>query len=59
MLLKGRKLLGVFDSPDLAYAEGLRLVGKVPMLVVQVVSENPVARFPTLQLGLIRADLRA
>jgi hypothetical protein len=59
VLIKGRKLLGVFDSPDLAYAEGLKLLGNVPMLVIQVLPEQPVARFPALQLGLIRADLQA
>lgn len=58
VLIRGRKLLGVFDSPDVAYAEGLKMLGNVPMLVVQVLPEEPVARFPALQLGLIRADLQ-
>jgi hypothetical protein len=59
VLIKGRQLLGVFDSPEVAYAEGLKLLGNVPMLVIQVLPEQPVARFPALQLGLIRADLQA
>ncbi len=58
-LIKGRKLLGVYDSPDVAYLEGLKLVGNVPMLVIQVLPEQPIARFPALQLGLIRADIQA
>ena len=57
-LIKGRKLLGVYDSPDAAYAEGLKALGNVPMLVVQVLPEQPIARFPALQLGLVRADLQ-
>jgi len=59
VLIKGRQLLGVFDSPEVAYGEGLKLLGNVPMLVIQVLPEQPVARFPALQLGLIRADLQA
>jgi hypothetical protein len=58
-LIKGRELLGVYDSPDVAYAEGLKVLGNVPMLVVQVLPEQPVAQIPALQLGLIRADLQA
>lgn len=58
VLIKGHELLGVFDSPDFAYAEGLKRLGNVPMLVVQVLPEDPVARFPALQLGLVRADIQ-
>ena len=57
VLIVGRKLLGVFDSPDKAYAEGLKIVGNVPMLVIQVLAEQPTARFPALQLGLVSARL--
>ena len=56
-LIVGRKLLGVFDSPDTAYAEGLKISGNVPMLVVQILPEQPTVRFPALQLGLISARL--
>lgn len=59
VLIKGRRLLGVYDSPDVAYAEGLKLLGNVPMLVMQVLPDQPVARFPALELGLIRADIQA
>lgn len=58
-LIKGRELFGTFDSPDVAYAEGLKVLGNVPMLVIQILPEQPVARFPALQLGLIRADIQA
>jgi hypothetical protein len=56
-LIVGRKLLGVFDSPDTAYVEGLRVAGNVPMLVVQILPEQPVVRFPALQLRLVSACL--
>lgn len=57
VLIVGRKLLGVFDSPDTAYSEGLKIVGNVPMLVIQVLPEQPTVRFPALQLGLVSARL--
>ena len=56
-LIVGRRLLGIFDSPDTAYAEGLRAVGNVPMFVVQILPEQPTVRFPALQLGLVSARL--
>ncbi len=59
VLIQGRQLLGVYDSPDVAYADGLKLLGNVPMLVIQVLPDQPTARFPALQLGLIRADFQA
>lgn len=54
-VIVGRKLLGVFDSPDTAYVEGLKAVGNVPMLVIQILPEQPTVRFPALQLGLVSA----
>jgi hypothetical protein len=56
-LIVGRKLVGTFDSPDVAYAEGLAAAGNVPMLVVQILPEQPTLRFPALQLGLVSASL--
>jgi hypothetical protein len=56
-LIVGPKLLGVYDSPDAAYGEGLKVVGNVPMLVVQILPEQPTVRFPSLQLGLVSARL--
>jgi hypothetical protein len=58
-LVKGRQLVGFYESPDLAYQDGLTKLGNVPMLVIQVLPEQPVARFPALQLGLIGADLQS
>ena len=56
-LIVERKLVGIFDSPDTAYAEGLKAVGNVPMLVIQILPEQPTVRFPALQLGLVSARL--
>lgn len=55
VLIVGRRLLGVFDGPDTAYAEGLKQLGNVPMLVIQVLPEQPTSRLPALQLGLVSA----
>ena len=54
-LIKGRKLVGLFDSPDRAYAEGIAQLGNVPMLIVQVKKEETKVQIPALTLGLIRA----
>ncbi len=58
-LIKGRELLGVFDTPSAAYEEGLKRLGNVPMLIVQVLRVEPRAWIPALQLGLIRAHRQA
>ncbi len=57
-LIKGQELLAVFDTPAAAYAEGLKRLGNVPMLVVRIQEEEPVAWFPALQLGLISAHIQ-
>ena len=57
-LIKGRALLGVFDSASAAYEEGVKRLGNVPMLIVRVQKEEPRAWIPALQLGLIRAHIQ-
>ncbi len=55
-LIHGETLLGVFDSQPSAYEEGLRRLGNVPMLIIQIVREQPVEeQSPALHLGLINA----
>ena len=54
-LIVGRKVLGVYDTPDQAYAEGLKAAGNVPMLVTQIVPEQQIVRHPALQFGLVDA----
>lgn len=57
-LIKGKELLGVFDTQANAYAEGLRKVGNVPMLIVRIQRDEPTVWIPALQLGLLRADIQ-
>ena len=52
VLIKGKGLLGVFDSPSAAYEEGLRRIGNVPMLIVRVAKDKPRA------LGLGARDVQ-
>jgi hypothetical protein len=58
VLIKGRQVLGVFDTGQAAYEHGLATFGNVPMLVAQILKEDMVARFPALHLGLIHASLQ-
>jgi hypothetical protein len=54
-LVKGKRLVGTFDTAENAYIEGIQQFGNVPFLIKQVVERDPVASFPALELGLIRA----
>jgi len=56
-LIKGAKLVGVFDTQSAAYEAGLTQLGNVPMLIVQLVPQRPVEfESPALHLGLISAS---
>ena len=55
VLIKGRELLGTFTKLEEAYAEGVKRLGNVPMLIKQVVPEEPVHYIPALTHGLLRA----
>jgi hypothetical protein len=55
VLIKDSQLLGVFDSAEQAYAEGLSKLGNVPFLIKQVAKEEPIESIPALHFGLIRA----
>lgn len=57
-LIKGRKLLGTFDTAYAAYKEGLKKLGNAPMLIVQIQEEEPKEWLPALQLGLIDASIQ-
>jgi len=54
-LIKGRTLLGMFPTDEEAYAEGVKRLGNAPMLIKQVLPEDPVHHFPALEHGLMRA----
>ena len=56
-LIKGRRLVGVYDSPDRAYAEGVAALGNVPMLIVRITKDEARPQVPSLSLGVIGAGL--
>ena len=55
VLIVGDNQLGVFDNPEQAYALGVERVGNIPMLIKQVVKEEPIELIPSMVLGLINA----
>jgi hypothetical protein len=55
-LIKGRKLHGTFTTFEEAYKEGVRLFGNAPMLVRQIVENEPQVRAPALMLGILRSQ---
>ena len=56
VLVKGQRLVGVFDSVDAALAEGARQFGLESFLVRPVQAERAEVKLPALTLGLLRAD---
>jgi hypothetical protein len=56
-LIKGTRLVGTYDTPSAAYADGISKLGNVPMLIVHVVRDEPAGRVPALTLGLIHAGV--
>lgn len=57
VLVKGEKLIGVFDSDQNAVAEGLRLFGSESFLVRGVNEKDETLRIPALMFGLLNANL--
>lgn len=53
VLIIGEELLGSFDTAEKAYEKGVQLRGDVPMLVRQVVRDEPTETSPAMVLGLI------
>jgi len=54
-LIKGEVLVGTFTKREEAYEEGVKRFGNVPMLIKQVVTEEPVQQIPALMHGLLNA----
>jgi hypothetical protein len=54
VLVKGRQLIGVFNTPDEAMAEGARRFGLTNFLVRRVDAAEEEIRIPALTLGLLR-----
>ncbi len=55
-LIKGRTLHGTFTTFEEAYKEGVRLFGNTPMLIRQIVENEPQVRAPALMLGILRSQ---
>lgn len=56
VLVKGEELIGVFDKPEDALAEGARRFGLDSFLVRQVKEAEELIYIPALTLGILRAD---
>jgi hypothetical protein len=56
-LIHGAHLLGVYDTGKAAYEAGVKQLGNVPMLIVQVLRKEPTESVsPALHAGLISAS---
>ena len=54
-LIKGKELIGVFDSSEAAVNEGTAKFGLEPFLVKLIIDVEPEAQYPALVVGLISA----
>lgn len=57
VLIRGSKLVGVFDDEPAALAEGARLYGLQPFLVRRVLPASAEAWPPALSLGILRGKM--
>lgn len=55
-LIKGDKLIGLFDTDMDAYQVGIDRFGNVPFLIIRVEKDEETYWMPTLELGLLNAD---
>ena len=56
VLVKGEQLVGTFDKPEDALAEGARRFGGESFLVRRVEESEQLVYIPALTLGILRAD---
>lgn len=56
VLVKGRELIGTFDTNEEALAEGARRFGLAPFLVRRVQERQEDISIPALTLGILRAN---
>jgi hypothetical protein len=56
-LIKGDEFIGAFDTPDNAYAEGVKRYGRESFLVKRITENEEVYRNQALSLGLMHARL--
>ncbi len=57
-LIKGKKLIGVFDTDTDAYQVGVMQFGNEAFLIVRISQEDEDYWIPTLELGLLDADIK-
>lgn len=57
-LIKGKKLVGVFDTDTDAYQVGVMQFGNEAFLIVRITQEEESYWIPTLELGLLDADIK-
>src|SRR3970040_771120 len=51
VLIKGKEVIGIFDTDEAAYWEGRRRFGNVPFLIHHITQEEEVVWFPVLEIG--------
>lgn len=56
-LIIGEKVLGTFDTCEVAYKEGVEKRGNVPMLIKLISSKDPIKTVPASAFGLPRGIL--
>lgn len=56
VLVKGRELIGVFDTTEEPLAEGARRFGLEPFLIRRVQELQEEVSIPALTLGILRAN---
>ena len=54
-LVKGKELIGIYDTEDEALAEGARRYQLQPFLVRRIVLDQPDVTVPALTLGILYA----
>ena len=56
VLIKGRNLIGIFDTDTDAYQVGIMQFGNEEFLIARISSDNEDLWIPTLELGLLDAN---
>ena len=55
-LIKGKEVVGIFDTDQDAYKAGLLRFGNVPFLIARILEGDEKNWIPILQLGLLNAS---
>ena len=51
-LIYGAELIGIWDSPEHAYLDGIARFGNVPFLIKHIAAKDPVETVPALFVGI-------